>query len=61
MKKNTITPIRKPAPAAPEFRPRFSPEGLDLLINRVVEKSVAVLRARAQASVHQRRRRASAE
>jgi hypothetical protein len=41
-----VTPIRKPAPATPEFQPRFSPEGLDLLINRVVEKSVASLRAR---------------
>lgn len=51
-----LTP--KNAPPAPEFRPRFSAEGLDLLINRVVEKSVASLRAR-EASV--RRRRASSE
>jgi hypothetical protein len=56
-----VMPIgtRRPAPpaappAAPEFRPRFTPEGLDLLINRVVEKTVASLRAR-EAAERQRK------
>jgi hypothetical protein len=46
MKKNTVTPIRKLAPPAPEFRPRFSSEGLDSLIDILVKKTVASIRAR---------------
>lgn len=33
-------------PPAPEFRPRFTREGLDSLINVLVNKTVASLRAR---------------
>lgn len=56
MKKNTVTPIRKPAPLVPEFRPRFSPAGLDSLIDVVVKKTVASIRAREAAQ-----RRAAAQ
>ena len=48
MKRTNVTrlePKNAPAPA-PEFRPRFTPEGLDILIDRLVEKTVASLRAR---------------
>lgn len=55
-----VSPIgKRPAPPPPpEFRPRFTPEGLDLLINRVVEKTVASLRAREAAA---RRKTAAGE
>jgi len=34
------------APPAPEFRPHFSPEALDSMIDLVVKKTVATIRAR---------------
>lgn len=37
---------RSKAKAAPEFRPHFSREGLDSLIDLVVKKTVATIRAR---------------
>jgi hypothetical protein len=49
MKRDNVTrldPKIAAPPAPPEFRPRFTPEGLDLLIDRVVLKTVASLRAR---------------
>ena len=44
MKKSNVTRL-EPKPA-PEFRPRFTREGLDSLINVLVNKTVASLRAR---------------
>jgi hypothetical protein len=41
-------------PPAPEFRPRFTREGLDSLINVLVNKTVASLRAR-EAAERQRK------
>jgi len=49
--------IKRPAaqaPAAPEFRPRFTAEGLDMLIDRLVQKTVASLRER-EAAERQRK------
>jgi hypothetical protein len=40
-------------PPAPEFRPRFSSEGLDSLIDIVVKKAVASIRAREAAQRNQ--------
>lgn len=53
--KSKITRLPPPrVPAEQEFRPRFTPEGLNLLIDRVVEKTVASLRAR-EAAERQRK------
>jgi hypothetical protein len=44
-----VTPAPRPPPApppAPGFSPRFTREGLDSLIDIVVKKSVASIRAR---------------
>jgi len=58
MKKNTVTPFRKAAPAAPEFSPRFTREGLDSLIDVVVRRTVKSLREQEAA---QRRTSAQSE
>ena len=51
MKKNTVTPIRKPLPPTPGFSPRFTREGLDSLIDVVCKKTVATIRAREAAEL----------
>jgi hypothetical protein len=58
MKKNTVTPIRKPAPPEPEIELHFSREALDSMIDLVCQKVVATRRAREAA---QRRTSAPAE
>jgi hypothetical protein len=46
MKKNTVTPIRKPAPPEQEIELHFSREALDSMIDLVCQKVVATRRAR---------------
>ena len=42
----TIHQIRKPAPLATEFQPKFTPAGLDAMRDRLAQKTADVLRER---------------